>query len=153
MNMPRMRTCSFPLFTFTLCLLILTLGGCSYLFYPKASTYLDQAKGSSGAETIDNLIGMLEKSTKAARSPQNYQAGMDDLHNQLHALDDAFCQVTKPQTDTAAYSKATTLRKELWTIFKRLWRHRDDQAVREAHLDLFDARLQEIRESLRALKG
>ena len=24
---------------------------------------------------------------------------MDDLHNQLHALDDAFCQVTKPQTD------------------------------------------------------
>jgi len=153
MNMKQMRTGSSPLFTITFCLLIFTLGGCSYLFYPKASTYLEQAKGSSGVETIDNLIGMLEKSAKAARGPQNYQAGMDDLHNQLHALDDAFCQVTKPQTETAAYSKATTLRKELWTIFKPLWRHRDDQPVREAHLDLFNARLQDLRESLRALKG
>ncbi len=78
---------------------------------------------------------------------------MDDLHNQLHALDKAMCQVTPQQADTPAYSKATTLRKELWTIFKPLWRHRDDQPVREAHLDLVNARLQDLRESLRALKG
>jgi hypothetical protein len=152
MNM-RIRTCSFPIYTFTFCLLILTHGGCSYLFYPKAGTYLEQAKGASGVETMDNLIGMLERSGKAARAPQNYQAGMDDLHNQLHALDDAFCRVTKTQMETVAYSKATTLRKELWTIFKRLWRHRDDQAVREAHLDLFGARLWELRGSLHPLKG
>ena len=69
MNMPRMRTCSFPLFTFTLCLLTLTLGRSRHLFYPKASTYLDQAKGSSGAETIDNLIGMLEEKYQGSQVP------------------------------------------------------------------------------------
>ena len=97
---------------------------------------------------MENLIGML-RNAKAARAPQNHQAGVDDLHNQLHALDDAFCQVTKPQTETVAYSKATC-RKELWTIFKPLWRHRDDQPVHG--LISFNARLQDLRESLRALK-
>lgn len=153
MNMQRMRTRSFPLFTVTFCLLILTLGGCSYLFYPKAGTYLEQAKGATAVETTEKLVAMLEASTQAARDPKDSRTGMDDLHNQLHALDEAMCQVTPQQAHTAAYSKATTLRKELWTIFKSLWRHRDDQPVREAHLDLVNARLQELRESLRALKG
>jgi hypothetical protein len=139
--------------TFTLCLLVLTQAGCSYFFYPKADTYLHQAKGAGGPETITNLVGMLEASTKAARSPQTYQAGMDDLHNQLHALDDAYCQVTKQQAATPAYAKATTLRKELWTIFKPLWRNREDHALREAHLDLFGARLQEVRAAVQDIKG
>jgi hypothetical protein len=147
----RVRTCD--LFTVVFCLLVLIQSGCSYLFYPKADTYLTQAKGTTGTETIMNLVGMLEQSAKAARQPQNYQSGMDDLHNQLHALNDAYCQVTKQQAATPAYAKATTLRKELWTIFKRLWRHREDQAIRETHLDLFSARLQEVREALKDIKG
>ncbi len=136
-----------------LCLLLLGQSGCSYLFYPKASTYLDQAKGATGTETITNLIGMLETSAKTARSPQTYQRGMDDLHNQMHALDDAYCQVTKQQVEAPAYAKATTLRKELWTIFKPLWRHRENQAVREAQLDLFSTRLREVREAVQNIKG
>ncbi|WP_447601631.1 hypothetical protein [Nitrospira sp. Nam80] len=153
MKSPVMRVRMAPFFTFTFFLLVLTQSGCSYLFYPKASTYLDQAKGTTGTETITNLVGMLETSTKEARSPQAYQRGMDDLHNQLHALDDAFCQVTKQQAETPAYRKAATLRKELWTIFKPLWRHRDDQAVRDAHLDLFSARLQDLRDAVQGIKG
>ena len=141
------------LFTFTFCLLVLTESGCSYLFYPKADTYLQQAKGTTGPDTIVNLVGMLESSAKAARSPQTYQAGMDDLHNQLHALDNAYCQVTKQQAATPAYAKATTLRKELWTVFKPLWRNRDNQALREAHLDLFDARLREVRGAVQDIRG
>ena len=149
---PRLARSMF-VFAASVVLLILTQGGCSYLFYPKADTYLSQAKGTTGTETITNLVGMLEASARAARSPQNYQAGMDDLHNQLHALDDAYCQVTQQQAKTPAYSKATTLRKELWTIFKRLWRNRDDQAVRDAHLDLFSARLQDVRAAVQDIKG
>lgn len=150
-GVPGARTCG--LFAFAFFLLVLTQGGCSYLFYPKADTYLHQAKGTTGTETITNLVGMLEQSAKAARPQQNYQSGMDALHNQLHALDDAYCQVTKQQAATPAYAKATTLRKELWTIFKRLWRNREDQPVREAHLDLFSARLQEVREAVKDIKG
>jgi hypothetical protein len=141
------------LFTVILFLLTFTQSGCSYLFYPKADTYLHQAKGTTGPDTIVNLVGMLESSAKAARSPQTYQAGMDDLHNQLHALDDAYCQVTKQQAATPAYAKATTLRKELWTVFKPLWRNRENQALRNAHLDLFDARLQEVRAAVQDIKG
>lgn len=135
-----------------LALATLTLAGCSYLFYPKAGTYLDQAKGPTGPDTVINLVDMLEHSAGAARSPQTYERGMDELHNQLHALDEAYCQFSKQQTESPAYGKAATLRKELWTIFKPLWRHRDDQAVREAHLDLLRARLQEVRDTVQALK-
>lgn len=148
-----MRAFSTSSLTLACLVLALTQGGCSYLFYPKADTYLHQAKGTSGPDTISNLVGMLEASAKAARSPQNYQAGMDDLHNQLHALDDAYCQVTKQQAASPAYSKATTLRKELWTIFKPLWRNRENQALREAHLDLFSARLQEVRAAVQDIRG
>lgn len=140
------------LFTSTFFLLTFAQTGCSYLFYPKADTYLHQAKGTTGPDTIVNLVGMLESSAKAARSPQTYQAGMDDLHNQLHALDDAYCQVSKQQAATPAYAKATTLRKELWTVFKPLWRNRENQALRNAHLDLFDARLQEVRAAVQDIR-
>ena len=153
MKAQAMRARSVSFLTFAFLLLVLTQAGCSYLFYPKADTYLHQAKGTTGPDTITNLVGMLEASAKAARPPQTYQAGMDDLHNQLHALDDAYCQVTKQQAATPAYSKATTLRKELWTIFKPLWRNREDHALRGAHLDLFTARLQEVRAAVQDIKG
>ena len=67
------------------------LTGCSYLFYPRAGDYLEKAKGPTGVETILNLIPMLEASAQAAHSA-DYKSPMDDLHNQFHALHDAFCQ-------------------------------------------------------------
>ena len=129
------------------------LAGCSYLFYPRASEFLEKAKGGSGVETILNLTTMLEASAKAARGGQGYDAGLNDLHNQFHALHDAFCQVTKEQASTPAYAKAVTINKEMWPIFKRLWKYRNDQAGREVHLDLFAKRVQELREALLAVKG
>lgn len=129
------------------------LAGCSYLFYPKASEFLEKAKGASGVETILNLTTMLEASAKAARGGQDYDVGLNDLHNQFHALDKAFCQVTKEQASTSAYAKAVTINKEMWPIFKRLWKYRNDQAGRDVHLDLFAKRVQELREALLAVKG
>ena len=137
-----------------LAVLVLSVGisGCSYLFYPRAGDYLEQAKGATGADTIINLTTMLDASAKAARG-ENYQNGLDDLHNQFHALHDAMCGVTKEQAATPAYAKAVTINKELWVIFKRLWKNRKDQAWREAHLGLFTKRLQELREIIQTLKG
>ncbi|MEX5217187.1 MAG: hypothetical protein AB7G68_12220 [Nitrospiraceae bacterium] len=40
-----------------------------------------------------------------------------------------------------------------WTIFKPLRRYRDDQAVRDSHLDLFSARLQDMRDAVQDIKG
>jgi hypothetical protein len=45
-----------------------------------------------------------------------------------------------------------TIDKELWTIFKRLWWNRAEQALRDVHLDLFSRRLGELRETLQPLK-
>ena len=132
---------------------LLGLTGCSYLFYPRASEYLERAKGASGVETMLNLATMLDASTKAARSPEKYQTAMDDLHNQFHALKDAFCQVTEQQAKTPTYTKAAMINKEMGAIFMRLWRHRTDQASREVYLDLFGKRLQELRETLQVLKS
>lgn len=131
--------------------LALSLSGCSYLFYPKADHYLTQAKGTTGVQTIENLTTMLEASAKAALDPTTYQAAMDDLHNQVHALDQAFCGVTEQQAKTVTYAKAVTLKQELWAVFKRLWKQRHDQGMRVAHLDLFAKRLQELRETVRLL--
>jgi len=46
-----------------------------------------------------------------------------------------------------------TINKELWTIFKRLWKYKDEQPQRDDHLDLFAKHVQELRETLQALKG
>lgn len=143
-----MRTVMIPI----ILILVTGLSGCSYLFYPRASEYLEQAQGPTGVDTILNLIPMLEASSKAAHG-QDYPVAFDDLHNQFHALHDAFCQVGKPQSETPTYAKAVTIDKELWTIFKRLWWNRNDQALRDVHLDLFSRRLGELRETLQLLKG
>jgi len=135
-----------------ICLLVVGLAGCSYLFYPRAGDYLEKAKGPTGADTIINLTAMLEASAKAAGG-ENYQSSLDDMHNQFHALHDGMCGVTKKQASTPTYAKAVTINKELWVIVKRLWKNRKDQALREAHLDLFTKRLQELRETIQTLKG
>lgn len=133
-------------------LLVVGLAGCSYLFYPRAGDYLERAKGATGADTIINLTTMLEASAKVARG-ENYENGLDDLHNQFHALHKAMCGVTKEQASTPAYAKAVTIQKEIRTVFHRLWKNRRDQTLREVHLDLFTNRVQELRETVQTLKG
>lgn len=96
--------------------------GCSYLFYPRADEYHARAKGSTGVETLMNLTAMLEVSAQTGKEGMGHDQTLNDLHNQLHALEDAFCDVTEEQAKTPAYALAVTHKKELWVIFKRTWR-------------------------------
>jgi hypothetical protein len=82
--------------------------GCSYLFYPRAGDYHTQAKGATGVETMVNLTNMMEASAKAAKGGKGVDNAFDDFHNQFHALNDSFCDVTKEQADTPAYNLAVT---------------------------------------------
>ena len=131
---------------------IVWLAGCSYLFYPRADEFLEKAKGATAVETMLNLTTMLEVSAKAARGGRGYDAPLNDLHNQFHALDRAFCRVSEEQASTPAYAKAVVINKEMWAIFKQLWKHRSEQPGRDVALDLFAKRVQELREALRAVK-
>ena len=122
--------------TFTLSMLLLGLSGCSYLFYPRAGDYAMQAKGASGVETMINLTNMMEAAAAKAKGGKGVDTAFDDLHNQFHALSDAFCGVTEAQAKTPAYDLAVTHKKELTAIFKRLWKFKGDQPQRDLHLDL-----------------
>jgi len=133
-------------------ILLISLSGCSYLFWPRADEYLRQAKGATGVETIVNLTTMLEASAKAAHGGKGYDQPLNDLHNQFHALDNAFCGVTKEQAATPAYTLAVTKEKELFAIFKRLWKYKSDQPQRDDHLDLFAQEVRELRETVQRLK-
>ncbi len=135
-----------------LTLLLMGLSGCSYLFYPRAGDYAAQAKGASGVETLVNLTNMMEVSAAKAKGGKGVDNAFDDFHNQLHALLDSFCGVTKEQAKTPAYDLAVTHKKELLAIFKRLWKFKDDQPQRDQHLDLSIAELKELRETLQAIK-
>ncbi|HET9575528.1 MAG TPA: hypothetical protein VFP04_03945 [Nitrospira sp.] len=135
-----------------LTLLLMGLSGCSYLFYPRAGDYAAQAKGESGVETLVNLTNMMEASAAKAKGGKGVDNAFDDFHNQLHALLDSFCGVTKEQAKTPAYDLAVTHKKELLAIFKRLWKFKDDQPQRDQHLDLSIAELKELRETLQAIK-
>jgi hypothetical protein len=126
--------------------------GCSYLFYPRAGDYRAQAKGATGIETMVNLTNMMEASAKAAKGGKGVDNALDDFHNQLHALNDSFCDVTKEQAATPAYDLAVTHKKELFAVFKRLWKFKDDQPQRDQHLDLMVAELQELRATLQTIK-
>jgi len=135
-----------------LTLLLMGLSGCSYLFYPRAGDYAAQAKGASGVETLVNLTNMMEASAAKAKGGKGVDNAFDDFHNQLHALLDSFCGVTKEQAKMPAYDLAVTHKKELLAIFKRLWKFKDDQPQRDQHLDLSIAELKELRETLQAIK-
>lgn len=132
--------------------LVAGLTGCGSLMHPKAGEFLEQAKGADGIETQLNLIKMAEGSIAAARGKAKPQTELDTLHNQLYALKKAGCQVTEEQATAVPYAKVYTLRREVGTIFHRLWKTREDQAVREIHLDLLSKRLGELREALQAVK-
>ena len=135
-----------------LALMLAGLSGCSYLFYPRAGDYATQAKGASGVETMINLTNMMEATAAKAKGGKGVDTAFDDVHNQFHALNDAFCGVTDAQTKTPAYDLAVTHKKELMAIFKRLWKFKDDQPQRDLHLDLLAIELKELRDTLQTIK-
>ena len=129
-----------------------SLSGCSYLFYPRAGDYATQAKGASGVETMINLTMMMEATAGKAKGGKGVDAAFDDIHNQFHALNGAFCSVTDAQTKTPAYDLAVTHKKELTTIFKRVWKFKDDQPQRDQHLDLLSEELKELRSTIQTIQ-
>src|SRR5689334_12078951 len=135
-----------------LTILLAVSSGCSYLFYPRAGDYAAQAKGATAVDTMVTLTTMMEATAAKAKGGKGNDAAFDDYHNQLHALLDAYCEVTKEQQKTPAYDLAVTHKKELVTIFKRLWKFKDEQPQRDQHLDLSIAELKELRETLQVLK-
>jgi hypothetical protein len=137
---------------FALSMLLIGLSGCSYLFYPRASVYATQARGASGIETMINLTNMMEASANKAKGGKGVDTAFDDLHNQFHALSDAFCGVTEAQAKSPAYDLAVTHKKELTAVFKRLWKFKGDQPHRDLHLDLLSTELKELRDTLQTIK-
>ena len=136
---------------FALSMLLIGLSGCSYLFYPRASDYMIQAKGASSVETMINLTNMMEATAGKAKGGKGVDTAFDDLHNQFHALNDAFCGVTDVQAKTPAYDLAVTHKKELTAIFKRLWKFKGDQPQRDQHLALLSEELKELRSTLQTI--
>jgi len=134
-----------------LALMLTSLSGCSYLFYPRAGDYAMQAKGASGVETMINLTNMMEATAGKAKGGKGVDRAFDDLHNQFHALNDAFCGVTDVQAKTPAYDLAVTHKKELTAIFKRLWKFKGDQPQRDQHLALLSEELKELRSTLQTI--
>src|SRR3954465_776819 len=135
-----------------LALMLTSLSGCSYLFYPRAGDYAAQAKGSSGVETMINLTTMMESTAAKAKGGKGVDSAFDDLHNQFHALNDAFCGVTDAQAKTPTYDLAVTHNQELTAILKRLWKFKGDQPQRCQHLDLLSEELKVLRSTLHMIK-
>ena len=141
-------------FTMVLILAVWMIGlsGCSYIFYPRADDFAAKAKGSNSVETVINLTTMMEASAEAAKGGAGYDQALDDLHNQFHAFDDSLCCVDETKRAMPAYDLAVTHNKELWAIFKRIWKFKDTQPQRDEHLTLFKTEVQELRASLEALQ-
>ncbi|MBH0177753.1 MAG: hypothetical protein HP491_07760 [Nitrospira sp.] len=133
-------------------ILLIGLSGCSYLFYPNAKDFAEKAKDQNHVQTLINLTNMMETSAKAARGGTGYDQALNDLHNQFHAFDDRLCYVDKETREKPAHALAVTHNKELWAIFKRVWKFKSDQPQREQHLDLFATEVKELRETLQTLK-
>ena len=126
--------------------------GCSTLFYPRADEYAEKAKGATSVETLLNLTTMMEASAQASKGGKGMDQPLDDLHNQFHAFDNTLCCVEKAKRETPAYDLAVTHNKELWVIFKRIWKFKETQPQRDEHLDLFITEVKEIRTTLELLK-
>ncbi|MCA9500586.1 MAG: hypothetical protein KC588_15440 [Nitrospira sp.] len=128
------------------------LSGCSYMFYPRADDYAAKAKGTTSVETVLNLTAMMEASAEAAKGGTGKDQSLDDLHNQFHAFDNTLCCVEEAKRETSTYALAVTHNKELWVIFKRIWKFKDTQPQRDEHLALFQTEVQELRATLEALR-
>jgi len=139
---------------------LLSLNGCA--MYTSPSIYLadrstrkdiaEQAKGANQVQTLLNLITMMETSVKSAGSGKGYDQPFRDLHNQFHAFDNQFCSVDKDTQAKPAYDLAVTHNKELWAIFLRAWKFKDDQPQRMQHIDLFATEVKELRQTVEMLK-
>ncbi len=136
----------------TTAVMLTGLSGCSYLFYPRADEYAAKAKGATSIDTLLNITTMMDASANAAMGGKGNDQAFDDLHNQLHAFDETLCCVDEAKQKTSTYDLAVTHNKELWTIFKRIWKFKDDQPQRDEHLALLKTEIQEMRTTLEALK-
>ena len=85
---------------FATAVLLMGFTGCSYLFYPRASDFAEQAKGATTVETLFNLITMMETSAQAAKGGSGEDQALDDLHNQFHAFNDMLCCVEEAKRET-----------------------------------------------------
>ncbi len=132
---------------------VLLFSGCSSLMHPKAEEFYTQAKGATGQQTALALLAMMEVSAQQAKAEVGESLGLDNLHNQFYALHKTFCEFTKQQFATTAFEQAYTLNKELKTIFHRLWKFKNDTSLRAIHLDLFLARIHELRSVIQAIPG
>ena len=94
----------------------------------------------------------METTANKAKGGKGVDTAFDDLHNQFHALNDAFCGVTDTQAKMPAYDVAVTHEKELTAIFKRLWKFKSNQPQRDLHLDLLSAEVKELRDTLHTIK-
>lgn len=133
-------------------LLLASTSGCSYLFYPHAKEFTAKAKGTTGVDTLINLTTIAEATAQQAKGGKGVDQPFDDLHNQFHAIDDGLCSVEQSVRAHPTYDLAVTHNKELGMIFRRLWKFKSDQPQRDQHLDLFVSELQEMRQTLQALK-
>jgi outer membrane murein-binding lipoprotein Lpp len=130
---------------------VLLFSGCSSLMHPKADEFYTQAKGETGKQTALALLAMMETSVPQAKKELGESPGLDNLHNQFHAFHNTFCEFTEQQSATTAFEQAYTINKELKTVFHRLWKFKDDTALRGIHLDLFSDRLQELKKVLQSI--
>lgn len=135
-----------------LCLLLTVSSGCSYLFYPRADDYAQQAKGATAVDTLLNLTSMLEASATQAKGGTGKDRALDDYHNQLHALFDAIDTAVVSQITQPASDLLITHKKTLRLLFHRLWTLKDQQPQRDQHLDWCLAELKSLREVLQGLK-
>jgi len=130
---------------------LLLLPGCMSLFHPQAEEFYQQAKGATGQQTALTLISMMDTTAQQARTELGESPGVNNLHNQFHALHKTFCDFSDRQVGTTAYEQALTLQKELKTVFHRLWKFKNDTSLRAIHLDLFLSRLQELRTAVQSI--
>lgn len=130
---------------------LLLVSGCMSLFHPQAEEWYQQAKGATGQQTALTLISMLDTTAQQARSEVGESPGLNNLHDQFHALHKTFCDFSDQQAATTGYEQALTLQKELETVFHRLWKFKNDTSLRAIHLDLFVKRLQELRTAVQSI--
>ncbi len=130
---------------------ILLISGCNHMMHSQADEFLSQAKGETGIDTGLTLIGMMEASLQQAKTESGESPGLTRLHDQFHALRHSLCEATDAQVNTPAYDKAVTIKKEMKTIFHRLWSYKNESVRRVSHLDLFGNRLHELRQTLQSM--
>lgn len=131
---------------------VLLLSGCSSLMHPKSKEFYTQAKGATGQQTALALLAMMETSVQQAKTELGESPGLENLHNQFHALHRTLCDFSEQQTASPDYEYLLTLNKELKTVFHRLSKFKNDAALRTIHLDLFQTRIHELRTVIQAIQ-